>query len=122
MKPNRNSNSGPGCRENYIPVVTRKETAKVCLSEILYIETELRTVIIYTEIRAYRFYGKLDEVIKSLNGNFYRCHKSCILNMEKIIRMEDGIFHFEGGETLRIGQNNYQRTRRHYIRFLMEKR
>lgn len=107
--------------EEYIPVITRKETARVNLREILYIETELRTVNIYTESRTYRFYGKLDDVMQYLNINFYRCHKSCIINMERILRMEDGVFHFSGGVTLRVGQNNYRRTRSQYIKYLEKK-
>ena len=104
--------------ENYIPIITRKEATKVNVSEIMYIETELRVVNIYTGNRAYRFYGKIDDVTKYLNGNFYRCHKSCILNLEKIVRMEDGIFYFSGGTTLRVGKNKYQHTRNYYIKFL----
>ena len=104
--------------EGYIPVITRKEAAKVKVKEILYIETELRVVNIYTTARSYRFYGKLDGVMKYLNGNFYRCHKSCIVNLEKIARMANGIFYFSGGMTLRVGQNNYQLARSYYRKFL----
>lgn len=105
---------------DYIPVITRKEASRVYIKEILYIETELRVVNIYTLNRVHRFYGKLDDVTKYLNTNFYRCHKSCILNLEKIIRMENGIFYFKGGLTLRVGQNKYQDTRNHYRKFLQQ--
>lgn len=104
--------------ENFIPVITRKEATRADTKDVLYIETELRIVNIYTESRIYRFYGKLDNVMKYLNGNFYRCHKSCVINLEKIVRMEDGTFYFSGGVTLRVGQNSYRQTRNHYIRFL----
>ena len=114
----KNVNSNVERDEEYIPVITRKETTRVNVCEILYIETELRIVNIHTNSRTYRFYGKLDDVQKYLNGNFYRCHKSCIINLEKIDRMEDGIFYFSGGETFRIGQNNYRQTRNHYIKYL----
>jgi len=113
-----NVNFNKSYHEKYIPVVTRKETTKVNIGEVLYIETELRIVNIHTNSRGYRFYGKLDDVMKYLNGNFYRCHKSCVINLEKIIRMEDGIFYFSGGVTLRVGQNNYRLSRNHYIKYL----
>lgn len=105
-------------KEDYIPVITRKEAAKVKLRVILYIETELRVVNIYTNTRTYRFYGKLDDVMKYLNNNFYRCHKSCIVNLKKIVRMENGIFYFTNGTTLKVGQNNYQHARSYYRKFL----
>lgn len=113
---NRNNNY----QENYVPVITRKETAKVSTREILFIETELRIINIHTSGRIYRFYGKLDDVIKYLDCNFYRCHKSCVVNLEKIVRMEDGVFYFPGEVTLRVGQNNYRHTRNHYIDFLKQ--
>jgi len=118
MNPIENANSNKSDHENYIPVITRKETAIVNINEVFYIETELRIVNIYTGSRVYRFYGKLDDVVKYLNGSFHRCHKSCIINLDKIVRMEDGIFYFSGGMTLRIGQNSYQQTRIHYIKYL----
>ncbi|MDF2653623.1 MAG: LytTR family transcriptional regulator [Bacillota bacterium] len=107
-------------KENYIPVITKKEVSRVSVGEILYIETQLRVVYIYTVPRIYRFYGKMDEVIKYLNGDFYRCHKSCIVNFNKIVRMEDGIVYFKGGFTLRVGENNFRHTRSFYSKFLMD--
>ena len=105
---------------NYIPVITRKEVARVYTNEILYIEKELRVVNIYTRNRAYRFYGKLDDVTRYLDHNFYRCHKSCILNFEKIIRMNEGVFYFSEGMTLQVGLNNYRHTRSSYQKYLEE--
>ncbi len=113
-----NANFSKSYHENYIPVITRKETAKVNIREVFYIETELRIVNIHTGSRVYRFYGKLDDVVKYLNDSFHRCHKSCIINLEKIVRMEEGIFCFSGGMTLRVGQNSYRHARIHYIKYL----
>lgn len=118
MNTNNDINRNKTRQENYVPVITRKETAKVSTKEILYIEKELRIINIHTTGREYRFYGKLDDVIKFLDCNFHRCHKSCVVNLEKIVRMEDGVFYFSGGKTLRVGQNNYRHTRNHYIQFL----
>ena len=105
-------------QDYYIPVITRKEASRVNIRDIFYIETDLRIINIYTFNRIYRFYGKLDEIVKYLNDNFHRCHKSCVINLEKIVRMEDGVFYFQGEMTLRVGQNNYQHTRNRYIKYL----
>lgn len=113
-------NANGQCKEYYIPVITRKEVSKVTVGEILYIETQLRVVYIYTAPRTYRFYGKLDEVVKYLNGDFYRCHKSCVVNLNKILRMEGGVVYFKGGSTLRVGQNNFRHTRSFYSKFLID--
>lgn len=104
--------------KDFIPVITKKETCKVNTREILYIEKELRRINIYTNNRVYSFYGKFNDISKYLGNNFYRCHGSCIVNLDKITRMEDGIFYLDNGQTLRVGQNNYQSARRYYHKFL----
>jgi len=106
-------------KNNYIPVITRKETSRVNTQEILYIEKELRRINIYTSSRVYTLYGKLNDIIDYLGENFYKCHGSCIVNLDKIISMEEGIIYLENGQTLRVGQNTYQYTRRYYQKFLM---
>jgi|GEM_PF-830158 Response regulator of the LytR/AlgR family len=118
MDSTKNVNSNEDYGSRYILVVTRKETSRVSLCDIIYIETQQRLIHLYTAFRTYRFYGKLDELARQLDGSFYRCHKSCVINFEKVIRMEDGIFHFTGGMTLRVGQNNYQQARSKYTIFL----
>jgi DNA-binding LytR/AlgR family response regulator len=105
-------------QEYYIPVITRKEASRVNIRDIFYIETDLRIINIYTLNRTYRFYGKMDDIVKYLNDHFYRCHKSCVINLGKIVRMEDGVFYFQGEMTLRVGQNNYRHTKNRYIKFL----
>lgn len=108
-------------RLDYIPVITRREVCRVRVKEILYVEKELRLVNIHTSRRVYTFYGKLDDVMLYLDESFYKCHRSCIVNFEKITSMEDGIFYLEGGETIRVGQNNYQYAKRGFRRFLERK-
>jgi len=107
-------------RESYVPVITGREAAKVRVREILYIESELRVIAIHTAGRTYRFYGKLDDILKYLDGRFYRCHKSCVINLENVLRMENGVFYFPGGITLRVGQNNYRLTRNEYVKYLRQ--
>ncbi len=108
-------------KKKYIPIVTRKETSKVFVDEILYIEKRLRIINIYTENKIYSVYGKMKEIEIYLDDSFYKCHKSCILNFSKIISMENGIFFFENGIDLRVGQNNYQYAKSKYKSFIIKK-
>jgi len=118
MKSIENARSKENAKESFIPVITRKETARVNIGDIFYIETELRVIKIHTGSKIYRFYGKLDTVLKYLDDSFYRCHKSCIINLEKIVRMENGVFYFPGGVSVKVGQNNFRLTRNRYIKYL----
>lgn len=105
-------------RINYIPIITKRESSKVHTAEILYLEKDLRRINIYTVSRVYTIYGKFDTITKYLGDSFHKCHGSCIVNLDKIIRMEEGIIYLENGQTLRVGQNSYQSTRRYYHKYL----
>jgi two-component system response regulator AgrA len=43
---------------------------------------------VYSEDSVYDFYGKLNAVQKELDGNFFRCHRSFIVNTAKIIEFD----------------------------------
>lgn len=103
---------------NYIPIKNRKGICKVYTKEILLIEKDLRLVRVYTLENEYSFYGKLDYVTQFLGKNFYKSHRSCILNLDKIIRMEGGVIYIEGDKWIKLGQRSYQHTRKQYSRYL----
>lgn len=106
--------------KNYLPIFTRREDSKVFTNDIFYIEKDLRKINVYTAERVYSFYGKMESILHLLGDNFYQCHKSCVINLDKVERMEEGIFYMERGVNLRIGANNYQGARRYYRKYLQE--
>ena len=61
------------------------QTVSCGYDEILFFETDApgtKRVILHTEKRLYTFYGSIDELATTLPvGQFYRCHKSCIVNV-----------------------------------------
>ncbi|WP_027398292.1 LytR/AlgR family response regulator transcription factor [Anaerovorax odorimutans] len=104
--------------EVYIIVKTKKQISKVLIKDILYIEKDLRLTVIHTTDKVYSFYGRMEDIYKGLGNEFYKCHSRCILNLNRVTSMEDGIFYLDGGKTLRIGQNYYQYTKKIYEKFL----
>jgi len=58
----------------------------VALSEILYFKREKRIIRIITGKQEFKFYGKLDEVIKELPAErFIQIHRSYVINMDRVI-------------------------------------
>lgn len=60
----------------------------VNIGDIYYCQSEEHEIVIYTKKDAYRitstisgFYTKLSQ------GNFFRCHRSCVVNIDKIIEI-----------------------------------
>ncbi|MGI6731383.1 MAG: LytR/AlgR family response regulator transcription factor [Anaerovoracaceae bacterium] len=103
---------------DYIPVKTKQGTYKVFTKDILLIEKDLRRVRIYTHKHNYCFYSKMDYVFPFLGKNFHKCHSSCIINLDKVTKMEDGVIHLEGDKWVMLGQRSYQNTRKSYGQYL----
>lgn len=107
-------------RRDYIPVRSKSETCKIKLEDILYIEQDLRKTIIATEGREVFFYGNVDSIIKYLDERFFRCHKSCIVNIEKIQSMREQTIFFENDKKIILGTQNYAKTRKRFNQYLEE--
>lgn len=73
-------------REDYISIDTDVRVINVRLSDILFIETTgtAHKIKIHEENRQIEFYGKLKDIQEKLPKSFYRCHKSYIVNRDKI--------------------------------------
>lgn len=77
--------------------------------EIIYIESKGHNVIIYTKDGYYSGIGyKLDEIENSLNSLryeiFIRCHKSYIVNIMKVSRIEKNIIALDSGNEISVSR------------------
>jgi len=61
------------------------QTVSCSYDEILFFETDTpgtKRIILHTDKRLYAFYSSIDELATTLPvGQFYKCHKSCIVNV-----------------------------------------
>ncbi|MBQ8589086.1 MAG: LytTR family transcriptional regulator [Firmicutes bacterium] len=72
---------------------------------IVYLEKEMRKIWIYFERRdRLMFYMKMDDAWQQLGENFCQCHKSFIINMDKVEEMRDTCFIMNNGAVVPIGQ------------------
>jgi two-component system response regulator AgrA len=88
--------------QNYVFKMTEQRFVSVPYDKIIFIETAPnvpRKVILYSESGSYEYYGKLDEIKKQLDGRFFRCHKSFIVNTQAIQTVDgkDGLIRLRGG-------------------------
>ena len=74
-------------------------------ADILYFESRKRQVYLYTEVREYSFYEKLDAVEALLAGKgFLRCHRSFLVNMDHVSNKEEGTAVMRGGGKVLISR------------------
>lgn len=73
-------------KEGYISINEDSRIINIKLSNILFIETSstAHKIRVHEENRQIEFYGNLKDMQEKLTPNFYRCHKSYIVNKDKI--------------------------------------
>lgn len=60
----------------------------VRVDDILYIEKQGNKAIIYTNTNTYKIFGSLNEILDKLPNNFKKCHRSYIINENKILSID----------------------------------
>lgn len=72
-------------RENFIMIKENGTTYKLNTKEITYIEIIKKDITIHTIYKKYNIKNRIKNLEKELNMyNFFRCHKSYLINMEHI--------------------------------------
>lgn len=94
--------------ELFLSIGHGKNFKRIKLSDILYCEAVNRNVLIYTVNETERFNSKLEDLEKLLNQNFFRCHRSYILNIKYVKSYESGFACLMTGEKIPIAKRRKQ--------------
>ena len=92
---------------NYVPIIKKGEVCKIFLKNIILIEHDRRKSTIYTDEEKYSLYSKAEELIQFLDNRFLKCHKSYIINLDRVIRMKAQTIFFENGQKIYIGRETF---------------
>lgn len=88
--------------EEYYHVKKTDKIINVEFKKILYFETSSvsHKIILHAEDRQIEFYGNLNSIERDLDKRFYKCHKSFIVNKDKIsiVDKKNKIIHFKDGQ------------------------
>ena len=104
--------------KEYILILTSNLTARIKVSDIAYVERDKRKLRIVTNLEAYEYYERLENVEPLLDRRFFPCLKGCYINLEKVISMRDQRITFEGGQALYLGRENFIKTVQYYKIYL----
>ena len=76
-------------KENNILMIKEKQSYYIInMEEINYIEKDNKEVLIHTIEKSYKTRSGLSDIEKRLTGNFFRTHKSYIVNLRNIEKIE----------------------------------
>lgn len=105
-------------KRKYMPIIKRNEVLKVDIEQILMIEQDCRKILIHTAEGVISQYKKIEDVKQYLDKRFYQCHRSCIINLDKVIHMREQTIFFESGLTIHMGRESFIRTKQFFARFI----
>lgn len=107
-------------KKRCVLIKKRSKIYQIPLRDILYICKNLRLSCITTiSGEQHTFYAKFDEIQPFLNESFFQCHKSYIVNLDKVIALQAAWFWLENGMRLPISQKRRRQSREYYVNYLM---
>ena len=93
-----------------------KDTKRIFIKDILYIETKGRGSIINTIDRCYECNDKINDLeIKLEEYEFFRCHKSFLINLNAAEHLDKEFVYFSEEKKAYISVRKYTETKKRYI-------
>lgn len=103
-------------KENYIVVNGKNDVYKINISYITYIEIQNKDMTIHTIDKDYNIKMSIDKIEKELSRyNFFRCHKSFLVNISYIENIKQYIAILENKDEVPISRYRFKETK---VRFL----
>lgn len=93
------------------------ESVRVPVGDILYVEAQLHEVLLYLiQGEPLRFYASISAVEEMLaSDGFLRIHKSYLINMCHIQRLQCRQAELTGGQLLPVSERNYAQLKKQYL-------
>lgn len=101
-----------------ISVKFKNKISNVRIDEIKFIESDKRVVYIHTESGKEQCYSSLNDLEVQLPEKFLRCHKSFLVNMEKIKSFSRTNLTLYSGEEIGISRTKIAESKRKYFTYI----
>lgn len=105
-------------RIKYLIVNNKSGIYRIRTSSIYYLESDRRKVNVYYENTVISYYSKLDDLEKDLDPSFLRCHKSYLVNMDKIKEFYIDEVHMNNEVLIPISQKKYSKAKMEYLGYI----
>ena len=108
-------------RKEFFYVETARTVIRVDMDDIIYIEKDDREAIMVLGDREIRWYCTMKCMKQMVDERFITCHRSYLINMDKIIRMENQNIWLEGGFNIIFGRESFRKALRIFHDYLSAK-
>lgn len=96
--------------KKHIFIETGNAIIRVDLSQIIYIEKVGRKALVVTENGVITWYRTMDQLKTVTDERFMKCHRSYLINMDKIVKMESQNIWLEGGFHIIFGRESFRKA------------
>ncbi len=92
-----------------LKIKVRGQLYFIPLNDIIYLEKDLRKIIVHTRKGDISFYGRFCDIMPFLDSRFVCCHKSFVLNMAEIHLLSRAEILMSNGGCIKFGKRCYDR-------------
>jgi len=111
-----------GKTERYIEIMVNREKRRILLSELIWAESKDKVCWLHLKSGEVRSYIQLDELQQLLcDPRFLRCHRSFLINMDLVNRVDKNCFYTIDDEQIPMRQAERASLRENYENYLFEK-
>ena len=104
-----------GENEKKVLLKTKNATEAVCESSIIYAESSKHTTIVHTDNGDYVLYCKLSDLLEQFSSSFCMCHKSYIINMDRITAFRRTEVLLDTGKTVPVSRSRHAEFKDKYF-------
>ena len=98
-----------------IVISSEGETVRLTERELLYVEAFLHYLVLHTEARDYRIKETLGEFAGRLSEDFFRIHRSVLVNLRRIVKITRTDVTLDSGDILPVARGKYDAVNRAFI-------
>lgn len=106
--------------KEYVTIKTKGELHRICLDDIIYIESEKRNLHIHTNRYTVTYVNQLSDMEKQLPQEFIRIHQSYIVNINYIDVFDSSSVRLISNYTLPISRYRSKSSREKIMRYMGE--
>ena len=101
-----------------VTILSQGKPITLSVDEILYTESQGHTVLIHTTEEVISAYRRLDDIERLLPNGFFRCHKSYLVNLRQIRRIQQPDLLLKSGHKVPVSRARYAETKAAYLKFI----
>ena len=92
----------------FLTIHKNGEIKKIPFTDIMYCEVVNHRVFLYEQNSTHEYESKIDDLEKELTDDFFRCHRSYIVNLKYVDSYSDGFAYLPSGEKIPIATRRQQ--------------